>query len=418
MSLEQVSEQPSELADIILEAPYASNGGAAWTIVLPPELQALTDTDSAPSRSNLRLLEDGRRLGPGHTLHRLIREQGGGKYSFWKSELLFSTSDGSDPNSNGRVYSVHIEHRRPLAAALAFGVAGDPPAGAAVAELAATDGLFPLSGSAGRLFSVFGDTRLADCPVCRSDDIVSLWRMPMTDLEEPLTLFGGYFNQVPTLQVPGQIFCFDFCRGCESIFLNPVPSWRKEAYRHSEQDVRRIQDPAVWQGYEDAYDGFAAWIPRDATVIVDAACGVGQYLRVAAGRGTHAWRRMLGLELGEKYVEHMRAEGLDAHVFDIDNDDLTPLAAPNSVDFITFCEAFEHVERPLEALRKLLVALRPGGRLYFTAQRYGRDVQAAIRPEEPIYIGERVVKELPERLGCRIVDLRTSSMRYYIVLEK
>ena len=113
----------------------------------------------------------------------------------------------------------------------------------------------------------------------------------------------------------------------------------------------------------------------------------------------------------------MNKEGLEAHVFDIDTDELGGIAATGSVDFVSFCEAFEHVERPIDGLRKLLAALRPGGRLFFTAQRYGSDVRAAVRPGEPIYIGQKVIGELP-RLGCRIVDMTTSDSRYFVVLEK
>jgi len=277
---------------------------------------------------------------------------------------------------------------------------------------------FPLHGQGGLLYSVYGNRQLSACPVCHGTDTVALWRMPMANLKESISLFGGYFNQVPTLQVPGIVFCFDFCHGCESIFLNPVPASQKEQYRNTDHYVRKMQSEAEWQGYEDVYNTFAKWIPPRATVMMDAACGIGQYLHVARKRGTHAWRRLVGLELADKYVEHMREEGFEAYAFDIDNDDLLAHVEPDSIDFITFCEAFEHVEHPLDALRKLIAVLRPGGRLYFTAQRYGRDVQAAVRPGEPIYIGERVVDQMPERLGCRIVDLTTSGMRYYIVLEK
>ena len=152
--------------------------------------------------------------------------------------------------------------------------------------------------------------------------------------------------------------------------------------------------------------------------MVDAACGIGQYLHVARQRRTHHWQRLIGLELAEGYVEQMRAEGFEAHAFDIDNDDPKQIVAPGTVDFISFCEAFEHVERPLDALRKLTGLLRPGGRLFFTAQRYGADVQAAIRPGEPIYIGEKLMAEMPSRVGCRQLSLSTSTMRYYVVLEK
>ena len=286
---------------------------------------------------------------------------------------------------------------------------------AATGRRTATANSFHLEGS---LFSVFGDKHLTECPVCHSADTASLWRMPMTDLKEPLQVFGGYFDQIPTLQVPAIVFCFDFCEGCESIFLNPVPSRLKESYRTTDHYIRKMQNTAEWRDYEDIYAKFAHWIPKDATMMVDAACGIGQYLRLARKHGGHEWKRLIGLELAERYVGHMRAAGFEAHAFDIDTDDLGKIVPPGSVDFISFCEAFEHVDRPLDALRKLLTALRPGGRLFFTAQRYGRDVQAAVRPGEPIYIGEKVMNELPRRLNCRIVDITTSGTRYYVVLEK
>ncbi|GEP58621.1 methyltransferase domain-containing protein [Reyranella soli] len=273
-------------------------------------------------------------------------------------------------------------------------------------------------GTRGQLFSMAGDQQLTTCPVCHSKHIEPLWRMPATTLPEPIQVFGGYFDQIPTLQVPGTLYGFDFCSGCESIFLNPVPSHQKEGYRKTDHYIRKMQTAAEWKGYEDAYDRFARWIPAKATVMVDAACGIGQYLEVARQRNTHRWRRLVGLELAEKYVAHMRKQGIEAHVFDVDNDDLLAILDADSVDFISFCEAFEHVERPLDALRKLLAVLRPGGRLFFTAQRYGEDVQAAVRPGEPIYIGPKVVNDLPRHLGCRIVNTTTSRMRYYIVLEK
>jgi 2-polyprenyl-3-methyl-5-hydroxy-6-metoxy-1,4-benzoquinol methylase len=270
---------------------------------------------------------------------------------------------------------------------------------------------------AGSLFSVFGDRRLPECPVCRSTDIAPLWRMPMTNLKEPLTVFGGYFDQIPTLQVPGTLFCFDFCESCESIFLNPVPSRQKDGYRTTDHYIRKMRSAAEWQGYREVYRKFARWIPEDATVMIDAACGIGQYLHIARERSKIRWQRLIGLELSERYVEHMNEQGLEAHVFDIDTDQLHGIAAPGSVDFISFCEAFEHVERPIDGLRKLLAVLRPGGRLFFTAQRYGSDVQAAVRPGEPIYVAQKVIDELP-RLGCRVVDVTTSGTRYFVVLEK
>lgn len=58
--------------------------------------------------SRLRVFEDGRELGPSHSMHADIIAYGGGRFSYWERELRFSASDGSDPHTNGRTYRVAI----------------------------------------------------------------------------------------------------------------------------------------------------------------------------------------------------------------------------------------------------------------------------------------------------------------------
>ena len=55
--------------------------------------------------SNLNIYENGKLLGPAHSVHRNIRELGSGRYSHWAGCVLFSASDNSDPGTNGRIYS-------------------------------------------------------------------------------------------------------------------------------------------------------------------------------------------------------------------------------------------------------------------------------------------------------------------------
>jgi hypothetical protein len=99
---------------IELPGPFAHEIGHCYTSRLSElehadMLLRLTDNNESPFRSPLKLLEDGRPLGAPHAAHSRIRETGGGAYSFWDRELYLSASDSSDPNSNGRRYTIALE---------------------------------------------------------------------------------------------------------------------------------------------------------------------------------------------------------------------------------------------------------------------------------------------------------------------
>src|SRR5262249_11747215 len=213
------------------------------------------------------------------------------------------------------------------------------------------------------------------CPICGSGNTFNAWKIPMTRLDPPATLFGGYFDMVPTLQTPFQVFGFDFCSDCETIFLNPdIPRQELiDSYIRSTSYIDKMANEAEWAGYEERYRDILKFAPSGAKVLVDCGCGYGQVLFLAAKDKSHPWSRAVGLELAQSYVKNMRDNGIEAHQFDLDRDDHRAIVAPGTADMVAFHEAFEHVERPLGALARMLDMLRPGGRLYFTAQRYGPD---------------------------------------------
>lgn len=84
---------------------------------------AAGDDNDAPARSALVLTEDGRRLGPAHTSHDTIRQDGRGAYSHWGSVLYFSSSDGTDPRRNGRTYRIEVERAFARSVIVAAGAA-------------------------------------------------------------------------------------------------------------------------------------------------------------------------------------------------------------------------------------------------------------------------------------------------------
>jgi predicted O-methyltransferase YrrM len=96
-----------------LRGPFALNKDHCWTVHLP-ELRHLADSPDNPRRSPLILYENGVPFLEAHEPHEYIRAEGGGFFSHWQDSLFFSTSDNSDPNTNGRRYNYTVfpESRR------------------------------------------------------------------------------------------------------------------------------------------------------------------------------------------------------------------------------------------------------------------------------------------------------------------
>lgn len=82
---------------------FVPGQGLAWQAHVP-ELANWCDTLTEQRRSPLILLEDGVAIGGSHAAHNEVSAAGGGTFSHWGEYLIMSTTDGSDPNTNGRTY--------------------------------------------------------------------------------------------------------------------------------------------------------------------------------------------------------------------------------------------------------------------------------------------------------------------------
>ena len=92
----------ARIGEHILQSPFPSDSGFSYIASLPGI--PLPGDDVSPSSVNL--FEDGKALGPMNSLHEEIRRKGNGGFSHWAGQLYFSTSNNSDPNVNGRNYSI------------------------------------------------------------------------------------------------------------------------------------------------------------------------------------------------------------------------------------------------------------------------------------------------------------------------
>jgi 2-polyprenyl-3-methyl-5-hydroxy-6-metoxy-1,4-benzoquinol methylase len=84
-------------------APFTHSRGKTWHKHVP-DLADVSDTTAELRRSPVFVFENDRQLPAPHALHDDLAKFGGGRFSHWGSSLYFSTTDGSDPNVNGRRY--------------------------------------------------------------------------------------------------------------------------------------------------------------------------------------------------------------------------------------------------------------------------------------------------------------------------
>jgi hypothetical protein len=90
---------------VTLKGNFIKQGALSFYAAVPP-MSSLSDTVEAPKRSPFLVCENNRVLGPAHSSHGEIATKGGGRFSHAGQGFYFSSSDNSDPNTNGRTYLI------------------------------------------------------------------------------------------------------------------------------------------------------------------------------------------------------------------------------------------------------------------------------------------------------------------------
>lgn len=108
------------MARTIAPAQVSAESGHAYRAFMPPwrsvwPLSVKIDTAEAPTQSKAVVFENSVALGPAHSAHDEVRAIGRGRFSHWGSDggIYFSTSDNSDPRTNGRTYAVRTRAELP-----------------------------------------------------------------------------------------------------------------------------------------------------------------------------------------------------------------------------------------------------------------------------------------------------------------
>lgn len=107
--IEKVEQACIEVASAYLVTVWSElrhHAGNMYGMVLPDLAYCADDTSPSREVSPLFVFEEGQQLAFPHSLHADIIEYGAGRFSHWGREMLFSSSDNSDPRTNGRAYQL------------------------------------------------------------------------------------------------------------------------------------------------------------------------------------------------------------------------------------------------------------------------------------------------------------------------
>jgi len=247
------------------------------------------------------------------------------------------------------------------------------------------------------------------CPVCDHGIYQpGYWAIPFKTLDQGVVIGGGTTNEFPCLD--GELIHFHRCLQCDSVFRDPCPVGGHTGDHY----VRKMKDDKAWLGYKYRYHFFMPHVSPDAKIMVDAACGVGQYLTVAKRENERRWERFIGIEYGKTYVDYIAGLGCEALQCDLD---LQAVPLPDAVaDLVVFSEAFEHMYSAYVVMQKLAALVKPGGVLFFSAQALGSPLP--VRPEETIYVNVRGLRAVCNAASLKIADLQERAGRWLVVAVK
>ena len=257
---------------------------------------------------------------------------------------------------------------------------------------------------------IYGDTKRTECPVCLGKNIENVWKIPMTRLNEVVTIHGARFNKLSFLNSE-TIYYFSRCNHCKSVFLDPFSSkyWddRGDTY-HRDKAISKRE----WKAYIAKANLIASHIDPFGKTIIDMACGGGQVLSAMKELGQR-WDKMIGVEINKAAIEYVNSlgfEGIQGSICDqLDIND-------KSVDCVVFSEAFEHVQSQHNVIKQISRILKTDGILYMTAQALEADLP--IRPEESVYITKNALESLLNEFKLEFVDIQLSAGRWKLIACK
>jgi len=213
------------------------------------------------------------------------------------------------------------------------------------------------------------------CPLCESSNTEILSDIPYSDAALKQFLDDFYGQRADIGLFAGDHYRINKCQSCGLIYQQAILNHDGQALLYGQwvdqqKSLRKKQQAKVklFRQYAGQLDTISRLLPGPPhqTNILEYGMGWGYWSRMASAFGYH----VSGLELSPERVEHARNLGLKVI-------DSLPEAGEH-FDLIYANQVFEHLERPVQALRELVDCLKPEGIVYLRVPD-GRGVEKQLR---------------------------------------
>lgn len=200
------------------------------------------------------------------------------------------------------------------------------------------------------------------------------------------------------------------CNTCSFVFSHRIPS-HEELTKIYEEDYTRTDylSPVTVKRFNELLDEFEPF--RKTNKIIDIGCGNGDFLVEAVKRGWEAY----GTEFSEHAVRVCKEKGLIVSQGVFNPEQFNEGGFDVAVSF----EVIEHINNPVEEIRKMNRVLRSGGLVYCTTPNfsslsrriYKSDWIMIEYPEHLSYYTPRSIRYLFSSNGFRNLKTKTTGFR-------
>ena len=198
------------------------------------------------------------------------------------------------------------------------------------------------------------------------------------------------------------------CTNCGFVFSKWIPTTEFLIAFYNEYPEYQHWNAITSMRYKQIIEGFEKY--RQTNNLLEVGSGEGFFLNQAKA---HNWN-VYGTEFIDRFIQRCRERGIIMHKGKLDVSNY----APQSMDIIIWIEVLEHINDPVEELKKFRTLLRPGGIVYLTTPNFNSISRHSLKerlnlisyPNHLAYYTPATLKYLFEHNGFKKVRIQTTGV--------